>query len=146
ESTIAMIRTAVPIMRKQKWGRIVNILSITVKQPETNLLMSNTMRAGLVGYCKSISQELAAEDILINNVAPGYTRTERLNEIAENLAAGQDESVAAIYARWESKIPMGRLGRPEELAAVIAFLASEPASYVTGTTVQVDGGFIQGLF
>lgn len=145
ESTVAMIRTAVPHMRKQEWGRIVNILSITVKQPETNLLMSNTMRAGLVGYAKSVSQELAKENILINNVAPGYTKTERLNELADSLAGNESVSAKDIYARWESKIPMGRLGRPEELANVIAFLSSEASSYVTGTTVQVDGGFVSGL-
>jgi 3-oxoacyl-[acyl-carrier protein] reductase len=145
ESTIAMIKSAVPHMRRQKWGRIVNILSITVKQPETNLLTSNTMRAGLVGYAKSVSQELAAENILINNVAPGYTRTERLDELAESLAKKDKVMVDEIFARWQGNIPMGRLGRPEELAAVVTFLASEPASYVTGVTLQVDGGFVQGL-
>lgn len=145
ESTIAMIKAAVPHMRGQKWGRIVNILSITVKQPETNLLMSNTMRAGLLGYTKSVSQELAKDRVLINNVAPGYTRTERLNELAENLASTDNVSVEDIYARWESKIPMGRLGKPDELGAVVAFLASEAASYVTGVTLQVDGGFVQSL-
>jgi 3-oxoacyl-[acyl-carrier protein] reductase len=145
ESTIAMIQAAVPRMQSRNWGRIINILSITVKQPETNLLMSNTMRAGLVGYTKSVSLELAKDNVLINNVAPGYTRTERLNELAENLAGKEKMSVDEVYARWESKIPMARLGRPEELGAVIAFLASERASYVTGTTLQVDGGFVQGL-
>ena len=145
ESTIAMIKAAVPRMQSQSWGRIVNILSITAKQPETNLLMSNTMRAGLVGYTKSVSQELAKDNVLINNVAPGYTRTERLNELAENLAGTDQVSVADIYARWEAKIPMGRLGRPEELGHVVAFLCSEQASYVTGTTLQVDGGFIHSL-
>ena len=86
-STIVMIKTAVPYMRPNKWGRVVNILSITVKQPETNLLVSNTMRTGLVGYSKSVARELAEHNILINNVAPGYTRTERLTELADNLAA-----------------------------------------------------------
>lgn len=145
ESTVTMIETAVPYMRRGEWGRIVNILSITVKQPETNLLMSNTMRAGLVGYTKSVSQELAKENILINNVAPGYTATERLNELAEDLARKDKVSAKEIYARWHSKIPMGRLGKPEELGAVVTFLASEQASYVTGVTLQVDGGFVQGL-
>ena len=145
-STITMIKTAVPYMRKSKWGRIVNILSITVKQPETTLLLSNTMRAGIVGYAKSVSNELARHNVLINNVAPGYTKTERLAELAGDLAEREGKSTDDIYAGWETKIPMGRLGRPEELARVATFLASDAASYVTGVTVQVDGGFVQGLF
>jgi len=145
-STIAMIKAAVPHMRKGSWGRIVNILSLTVKQPELTLLMSNTMRTGLVGYTKSVSIELAPENILINNVAPGYTRTERLGELANNLATRQSTSADEVFGGWEKNIPMGRLGRPEELANVIAFLASEGGSYVTGTTLQVDGGYVKGVF
>lgn len=144
-STIAMMRAAIPRMQKQKWGRIVNILSITVKQPETNLLVSNTMRAGLVGYTKSVSHELARDNVLINNVAPGYTRTERLDELAASLAKKNRKSVEEVYAGWEEHVPMGRLGRPQELGRVVAFLASEAASYVTGVTIQVDGGFVKGL-
>jgi 3-oxoacyl-[acyl-carrier protein] reductase len=144
-SSIAMMRAAIPHMRKRQWGRIVNILSITVKQPETNLLISNTMRAGLVGFTKSISQELAHENILVNNVAPGYTKTERLGELAEDLAKRDNKSVDEVFGGWEEHIPMKRLGRPEELANMIAFLASDAASYVTGVTVQVDGGFVKGL-
>ena len=145
-SAITMMRKVLPAMRAQKWGRIVNILSITVKQPETNLLMSNTMRTGLVGFTKSVSQEIAKDNVLINNVAPGYTNTERLGELAKNIAHRDKLSVDEVFANWEKKIPMGRLGKPEELANVIAFLASDAASYVTGVTVQVDGGFVQGLY
>ena len=144
-STITMIKSAVPHMRKNQWGRIINILSITVKQPEVTLLMSNTMRSAIVGFSKSISNELAADNVLINNVAPGYTRTERLSELAEDLAGRRGVSANEVFAGWEQKIPMGRLGRPEELASVVTFLASDAASYVTGVTVQVDGGFVQGL-
>jgi len=144
-STITMMRAAIPHMQKKKWGRIVNVLSITAKQPETNLLVSNTMRAGLVGYTKSVSQELARDNVLINNVAPGYTRTERLDELAGNLAKRDQKSIEEVYAGWEAHIPMGRLGRPEELGRVVAFLCSEAASYVTGVTLQVDGGFVKGL-
>ncbi|MFQ5512126.1 MAG: SDR family oxidoreductase [Candidatus Krumholzibacteriia bacterium] len=144
-STIAMMQAAIPHMRRGKWGRIVNVLSITAKQPETNLLVSNTMRAGLVGYTKSVSQELAADNVLVNNVAPGYTRTERLDELATSLAKTNRQSTEEVYAGWEEHIPMRRLGRPEELGRVVAFLSSEAASYVTGVTIQVDGGFVKGL-
>jgi 3-oxoacyl-[acyl-carrier protein] reductase len=145
ESAVAMMKTAIPRMRAKRWGRIVNILSITVKQPELTLLMSNTMRTALVGFTKSVSSEIASENVLINNVAPGFTRTERLDELAADLAGRRGVEVSDIYTEWEGKIPMGRLGRPEELARVTAFLSSEAASYVTGVTVQVDGGFVQGV-
>ena len=145
ESAVAMMNTAIPRMRAVKWGRIVNITSITVKQPELTLLMSNTMRAALLGFTKSVAREIAADNVLINNVAPGYTRTERLDDLAKDLAARKEVGVDDIYAEWESRIPAGRLGEPEELANVIAFLCSETASYVTGVTIQVDGGFVQGL-
>lgn len=144
-SAITMIQSAIPFMKENRWGRIVNITSITVKQPEVTLLMSNTMRSALVGFSKSISMELARDNILINNVAPGYTRTERLTELAADLANRQHVTPEDIFNGWAQKIPMGRLGDPVELANVIAFLSSEAASYVTGVTVQVDGGFVQGV-
>jgi 3-oxoacyl-[acyl-carrier protein] reductase len=151
ESAVAMMNTAIPLMRAQKWGRIVNITSITVKQPEPSLLMSNTMRAALIGFTKSVARETAADNVLINNVAPGYTHTERLDELARDLASRKSEAedkdvgTGDIYAEWENEIPARRLGKPEELANVIAFLSSEAASYVTGVTIQVDGGYVQGI-
>jgi 3-oxoacyl-[acyl-carrier protein] reductase len=144
-SAITMIKAAIPLMKENRWGRIVNITSVTVKQPEITLLMSNTMRLALVGFSKSISIELARDNILINNVAPGYTRTERLADLAGDLANRKQVTPAEIFKEWELKIPMGRLGKPSELADVIAFLSSERSSYVTGVTVQVDGGFVQGI-
>lgn len=144
-SAIALMSAAVPHLRKNQWGRVVNILSITVKQPKTTLLVSNTMRPGILGFAKSISFELAKEHITVNNVAPGYTKTERLDELAEHLSSTQKRKPEDIFAEWERIIPAGRLGRSEELAAVVAFLCSERASYVTGVTIQVDGGQIQGL-
>ena len=143
---IAMIYAAVPHMRAQKWGRIVNIMSVTVKQPKSSLLISSTMRTGLMGFARTIANDLASESITVNNVAPGYTRTERLDELAEHLSATNKRSTDDVVAEWEKTIPARRLGRPEELAAVVAFLASERASYVTGTTVLVDGGAVQGLY
>ena len=145
ESAIAMMKTAIPPMRQRRWGRIVNMLSLTVKQPEPTLLMSNTMRTALVGYTKSVAQEIAKDNVLVNNVAPGYTRTERLEELAQDLARRGNEGEGDVYHDWERNIPMGRLGEPEELAKVVAFLCSEAASYVTGVTIQVDGGLIKGL-
>jgi 3-oxoacyl-[acyl-carrier protein] reductase len=143
---IAMIHAAVPHMRARKWGRIVNILSITVKQPKTNLLISSTMRTGVMGYARTIANDLARDGITVNNVAPGYTRTERLDELAEHTSKTQDRKIEDVLAEWERVIPAQRLGRPEELAAVVTFLASERASYLTGTTIQVDGGWVQSLY
>jgi 3-oxoacyl-[acyl-carrier protein] reductase len=144
-NAIVMMKSAVPHMRRNKWGRIVNILSMTVKQPKVDLLVSNTMRPAILGFAKSISFELASEGITVNNVAPGYTRTERLTELAEHLAGQYGETPDDIYAKWERTIPARRLGKPEELAAIVAFLASERAGYMTGVTIQVDGGSVLGL-
>jgi 3-oxoacyl-[acyl-carrier protein] reductase len=145
-SAVVMMKSAVPHMRQRNWGRIVNILSMTVKQPKVDLLVSNTMRPAILGFAKSISFELAREGITVNNVAPGYTRTERLTELAEHLSNQAGSAVEDVFAGWEATVPAKRLGKPEELAAVVAFLASERAGYVTGVTVQVDGGSVLGLF
>lgn len=143
---IAMIHAAVPHMRAHKWGRIVNLMSITVKQPRTSLLISSTMRTGLMGYARTIANDLARENITVNNIATGYTRTERLDELAEHTSTTQNKKVEDVVAAWERDIPAQRLARPEELAAVVAFLASERASYITGTTIAVDGGWVQSLY
>jgi len=144
-SAIALMMASVPHLRRNQWGRIVNILSVTVKQPKTSLLVSNTMRPGILGFAKSISMELAKDDITVNNVAPGYTQTERLDELSEHLSSTQKRSREDVIAEWERTIPAGRLGRAEELAVVVAFLCSERASFVTGVTIQVDGGQVSSL-
>jgi 3-oxoacyl-[acyl-carrier protein] reductase len=99
-----------------------------------------------MGYARTIANDLARDGITVNNVAPGYTRTERLDELAEHTSKTQDRKIEDVLAEWERVIPAQRLGRPEELAAVVAFLASERASYLTGTTIQVDGGWVQSLY
>lgn len=145
-SQIIMMNAAVPHMRERKWGRIVNILAITVKQPRSSLLVSSTLRPGVMGYARTIANDLARDGITVNNVAPGYTRTERLDELAEHMSKTQSRSIEDVFAQWERDIPAQRLGRPEELAAVVTFLCSERASYLTGVTVQVDGGWVQSLY
>jgi 3-oxoacyl-[acyl-carrier protein] reductase len=144
-SAVELTRQVLPGMRQRRWGRILNITSIAVKQPVENLLLSNSLRAGLTGFARTLANEVAAEGITVNNILPGYTRTERLEELAQMMADKQGISAAEFRGRWEKEIPMGRLGEPREFAALAAFLVSERASYITGTSIQVDGGWIKSL-
>lgn len=144
-SAVRLIRAVLPAMRVQHWGRIINITSVSVKQPIDNLILSNVYRPGVVGLAKTLSGQLAAEGITINNVAPGYTRTDRVLALAKARAADEGKTTAEILADSASDYPMQRMGEPEELAALVAFLASERASYITGTTIQVDGGYVKGV-
>jgi len=145
-STILLSRAVVPSMKSHGWGRVVVIASVSAKQPIDGLVISNTSRLGVVGLAKSMASELAPDGILVNVVCPGYTRTERLEELASQMAKRGETDPEAIYRKWTSAIPMGRLGEPEELAALVAFLVSEKASYITGTCIQVDGGWVRGVF
>lgn len=144
-STIFLCRAVVPSMRRERWGRIVAITSVAVKQPIDGLVLSNVARLGVLGLTKTMAAELAPHGITVNTVCPGYTRTDRLEELARQIAEKETISEQAVYDRWTDLIPMGRLGRPEEFAAMVAFLVSERASYVTGTCIQIDGGFVRGV-
>jgi len=145
-SAIRLARLVLPGMRERKWGRIINITSISVKQPVEGLLLSNTVRAGLTGWAKTVSNEVAADGVTINNVAPGYTLTERQDELATARGQALGKSKQEMIDMWAAQTPMRRIASPEEIAGAIAFLASERASYITGVTLQVDGGWTRGLF
>jgi 3-oxoacyl-[acyl-carrier protein] reductase len=145
-SAINLCREAVPLMRERGWGRIVAITSLAAKQPIENLILSNTARAGVLGFMKSLSQQVAADAITVNTVCPGYHLTERLKSMALLTAQNEGETIEDIYARWAATIPAGRIGDPKEFASVVAFLCSERASYVTGTVIQIDGGAYKALY
>ncbi len=145
-STVRMIRLVLPHMRKTGSGRIITIMSTSVKQPIDGLLLSNAIRTGVVGLAKTLSVELAPDNITVNNVCPGSILTDRLRQIYRiNERVQQGESEKAVLAEMARGIPMGRVGAPEELGALVAFLASQQAAYITGTTIQVDGGLVRSL-
>jgi 3-oxoacyl-[acyl-carrier protein] reductase len=144
-SATELARQVLPGMRQRRWGRILNITSIAVKQPVENLILSNSLRAAVTGFARTLANEIAADGITVNNILPGYTLTERLEELAEMMATKEGISPSAFKARWEQEIPMKRLGETREFAALAAFLVSERASYITGTSIQVDGGWIRSL-
>ncbi|RLB05908.1 MAG: 3-oxoacyl-ACP reductase [Deltaproteobacteria bacterium] len=144
-STILMTREAVPTMKEKRWGRIINMTSVAVKQPIDGLILSNTMRSGVIGMAKTLSNELAPFNVTVNNVCPGYTMTDRVKKLAEVTAEKEGTTPEEIIKRWESTIPMGRLGTPQEFANLVTFLASERSSYITGASIQIDGGYYKGI-
>jgi 3-oxoacyl-[acyl-carrier protein] reductase len=144
-STIHFAREVIPHMQRKHWGRIVTITSISVKQPVADLVLSNSVRAAVVGLVKSLANEFGKDGILVNNVAPGYTATDRLKELAQARSAAQGKTEKQISDGWAADAPLKRLGEPREVADAIVWLASERASYITGQTVLVDGGLYKGL-
>jgi 3-oxoacyl-[acyl-carrier protein] reductase len=145
-SAVHAIRLVLPHMRQVGGGRIINIVSSSVKEPIDGLILSNAIRPGVVGLAKTLSRELAADNITINNVCPGRILTDRIRtgQAYQRLQA-QGKSEDEIARELAQDIPMKRIGKPEELGALVAFLASEQAAYITGTTIQVDGGLVKSL-
>jgi 3-oxoacyl-[acyl-carrier protein] reductase len=145
-STVYFAREVLPLMQKQRWGRFLTITSVSVKQPIDGLVLSNSVRSAVSGLVKSLSNEYGPYNVLVNNICPGYTRTERLTGISARLAQSGGVTVEQIQQRWTSQIPLGRLAEVEEFAGVVAFLASERASYITGASIAVDGGWVKGTY
>src|ERR1700747_2809737 len=143
--TIYFARAVIPHMQKKRWGRIVTITSITTKQPVSDLVLSNSVRAGVVGLVKSLANEFGKDGILVNNVGPGFTATDRLKELAKARSSATGKPEQEIFDAWAADAPLKRLGEPRELADAIVWLASEGASYITGQTVAVDGGMYKGF-
>ncbi len=145
-STINACIAVIPHMMKARWGRIINMTSFAAKQPADRLVLSNVVRAGILGLSKSLSNELALYGILVNAVCPGWTMTRRVEDLAKARADAEGKTSEEIVKSWENQIPMRRIAQPHEIAGLVAFLASERASYITGAAIQVDGGVIKGLY
>ncbi len=145
ESAIVLTRAVLPGMKERRWGRIVNVTSVSVKEPIDGLILSNSVRAAVTGFARTLANEVAPFGITVNNALPGYTRTDRLVELARSASGQRGIGPDEVEAEWTRAIPMGRLGRPAEFAALVAFLASERASYITGCSIPVDGGRTRGL-
>jgi len=144
-SAVNLTRGVLPSMMARRWGRIIYCTSIAVKQPVENLILSNSVRSGVTGLARTLANEVASSGITVNCVLPGYTRTQRVEYLAEQAAAQKGLTKAEALHAWEAEIPMGRLAEPAEFAAMVTFLASEQASYVTGQSIAVDGGWIRSL-
>jgi 3-oxoacyl-[acyl-carrier protein] reductase len=145
-SAVELTRLVLPGMKDRRWGRIINVTSITVKQPVDGLMLSNSIRAAVTGFARTLATEVASFGITVNNILPGYTRTERVEQLNRATAEREGIPVADVQRRLEAQIPMQRLGEPREFAALAAFLASERAGYITGQSMAVDGGWIRGMY
>jgi 3-oxoacyl-[acyl-carrier protein] reductase len=144
-STVIFAREVIPHMQRKKWGRIITITSVTTKQPVPDLVLSNAVRASVVGLVKSLANEFGKDGILVNNVGPGFTATDRLKQLAKSRSQSLNKSEQELLDTWAAEIPLKRLGEAREIADAIVWLASERASFVTGQTLLVDGGTYKGL-
>ena len=144
-SATNLTRAVLPSMIEKKWGRIIYITSVAVLQPIDNLLLSNSYRAAVTGLCKTLSNNYAKHGVTFNTVCPGFTATERLDSLADSIAADKGLKRQDIFQQFADTTPCARLGQPDELAALITFLASDRAAYITGTSIPVDGGLHRGL-
>lgn len=144
-SVVNCCMEVIPHMKRNRWGRIINMTSFAAKQPAERLILSNAIRAGVLGLTKTLANELADYGILVNAVCPGWTLTDRVEELAKSAAEKMNKSPEAVIAEWANNIPLKRLAKPEEIANLVVFLSSEKASYITGAVIQVDGGFIKSL-
>jgi 3-oxoacyl-[acyl-carrier protein] reductase len=144
-SAVELTRLVLPGMRERRWGRVLNVTSIAVKQPVDGLMLSNSIRAAVTGWARTLANEVARDGITVNNVMPGYHATERVAQLNEATAKREGLDLQEIQRRIDSQIPMRRLGDPREFGAMVAFLASARASYITGQSIAVDGGWIRSL-
>lgn len=145
-SVVEFCRAVLPGMKTRRWGRILNVTSIAAKQPVDNLMLSNSLRAAVTGFARTLANEVAPFGVTVNNLLPGFTRTERMVELSEVTAAKEGITPEQALARFTASVPMGRMGETREFAALAAFLASDRASYITGQSVAVDGGWIRSTY
>ncbi|MCK4858412.1 MAG: SDR family oxidoreductase [candidate division Zixibacteria bacterium] len=145
KSTIRLCMQVVPSMKERRWGRIINITSVAAQQPIDNLILSNTARAGVHGFTKTLANEIAPFGVTVNCICPGYTATERLQELAQQISKSTGVSPKKVRAGWEKNIPAGRLAEPRELGYLAAYLASDKAGYLTGVAINLDGGFVKSI-
>lgn len=144
-STVELVRAVLPGMKERRWGRILNVTSIAAKQPVDGLMLSNSLRAAVHGFARTLANEVAPFNITVNNILPGYTLTDRVVSLAKQASEAKGISIEESYETWKEQVPMGRLAEPREIAAVAAFLLSDRASYVTAGSIAVDGGWIRSL-
>ena len=144
-SAVELTRAVLPGMRERRWGRILHVTSLTVKQPIDGLMLSTSIRAAVTGFSRTLANEVAAHGVTINTILPGYMNTERVVELNQINATREGVPVRDVEQRVIGQIPVGRIGEPRELAALAAFLASDQASYITGLSILVDGGWARGL-
>ena len=145
-STVCFAKETLPLMQQRRWGRFIAITSVAVKQPVEGLILSNAVRSGVSGLIKTLSNEYGRDGVLVNSVCPGYTATARLAGLSRKLAGKEGVAPEEIEERWARQTALGRVGRPEEFADLVVFLASERATYITGVSIAVDGGLVKGLY